>query len=351
MKKRETGASGQSLTLKEVAEHLGVSTATVSNAFNRPDQLSKTRRQEILAAAKALGYRGPDSRARSLRTGHSRIIGVMLWDTLSFSLSDSVASELLSGISEVLDEHDYRMLLLPQSARPAQRENFNGVADGYLVYGTMPDGTTERLQQGEFSPAVTIDKTYGSYPTICIDDRAASRGVAELALAKGKRRPAIVALRMTLDAPPGPFKRQARPRQFNAMAQARLGGFDDALTAAGIDPASVPIWNVDGNTFNQAVPVIEALLDGSTADTLLCMSDQLALAALAVAEQRGLDVPGALTITGFDGAPEGQQRRPMLTTVYQDNRAKGRLAARMILDQITEHDATLPTWLIHGDTC
>ena len=157
MKKHKNATAPRRATLKSVAAYLNISTATVSNAFNRPDQLSSQLREEVLAAASALGYRGPDSLGRSLRTGQSCIIGIMMADNLSYSLTDSVASELLSGMSEVLDLHGYRMLLLTQSASQEIRNEFNGISDGYLVYGSLPVTTSAALARGDFNPAVTID--------------------------------------------------------------------------------------------------------------------------------------------------------------------------------------------------
>ncbi|WP_438765758.1 LacI family DNA-binding transcriptional regulator [Kushneria sp. TE3] len=340
------------VTLRSVAEHLGVSTATVSNAFNRPDQLSSTRREEILAAARALGYEGPSSRGRTLRTGQTRIIAVMLSDGLGYSLGDSVAGGFLAGIAEVLDDLGYHLLLLTDAGRTdRQTPSLNGVADGYLVYGSIPEEGTLALLRHQHQPLVTVDMRLPGLASVQIDHRAAALGIARHALAGGARRPAILALRMTLEAPGGPLERHSRWSQPNSVAIERLTGFDQALREAGHDPDRVALWNVDGNTFEAAAPVIEALLTESAPDLLLCMSDRLALTALSLAEQRGIRVPEQLRLTGFDGIAEGQRRRPMLTTVHQDSHAKGVMAARMVVGECHERDVVQPVWIIHGDTC
>ena len=91
------------LTLKKVAEILGVSNATVSNAFNRPDQLSKKKREEILAACSELGYLGPNQAARSLRKGSFGIVAIILPDSLEYMVSDPVASQFMQGVASVLE--------------------------------------------------------------------------------------------------------------------------------------------------------------------------------------------------------------------------------------------------------
>ncbi|MFC0336916.1 LacI family DNA-binding transcriptional regulator [Kushneria avicenniae] len=339
-------------TLKSVAAYLGVSTATVSNAFNRPDQLSPSRREEILAAASALGYDGPSNRGRTLRTGRTNIIGVMLSDGLGYSLDDSVASRFLAGIAEVLDASGHHLLLLTGAGRTdRQGPTLNGVADGYLIYGSIPEEGTLALLRHQHQPLVTVDIRLPGLSSVQINHRAAALTIARHALAGGAKRPAVVALRMTLDAPGGRLARQGHWSQPNAVAIERLAGFDQALFEAGFNTADIPLYNVDGNTFEAAAPVIETLLDETSSDLLLCMSDRLALTALSLAEQRGISVPDQLWLTGFDGIAEGQRRRPMLTTIHQDSHAKGVTAARMVIGECLEHDVEQPVWLIYGDTC
>ena len=82
--------SGQP-TLQTVADRVGVSRTTVSNAYSRPDQLAPELREKILATAKALGYAGPNPAARNLRKGQSKTIGVTFTESLSFAFSDPAA--------------------------------------------------------------------------------------------------------------------------------------------------------------------------------------------------------------------------------------------------------------------
>ncbi|WP_456268508.1 LacI family DNA-binding transcriptional regulator [Kushneria sp. AK178] len=339
-------------TLRSVAAYLGISTATVSNAFNRPDQLSPARREEILEASRLLGYNGPSSRGRTLRTGRTGIIGVMLSDGLGYSLDDSVASGFLAGIAEVLDASGHHLLLLTEAARTDRASpSLNGVADGYLIYGAIPEEGTLALLRHQHQPLVTVDIRLPGLASVQIDHRAAALSIARHALAGGAARPAIVALCTTLDAPSGRLERRSCWPQPNAVALERLAGFDQALEEAGHDSAQVPLWNVDGNTSEAAAPVIETLLDETSPDLLLCMSDRLALTALSLAERRGVAVPAQLRLTGFDGIAEGQRRRPMLTTIHQDSHAKGVTAARMVTGECDARDVVQPVWLIHGDTC
>ena len=97
----QTGVMGK-VTLQTIADRLGVSRMTVSNAFSRPDQLSAELRDKIMAAADELGYVGPDPAARALATGSAGTVGVLLTDTLSYAFEDEFAARFLAGIAEEL---------------------------------------------------------------------------------------------------------------------------------------------------------------------------------------------------------------------------------------------------------
>ncbi|WP_193555722.1 LacI family DNA-binding transcriptional regulator [Halomonas urmiana] len=349
-------SSPRHITLKELAAELGVSTASVSNAFNRPDQLSPKLRERILSEARRLGYRGPDAKARSLRTGRSRIIAVVLAETLTYSLNDAVASELLSGIAEVLDAHGHTLLLLSGRQDASRVPGSSSIADGFIVYGLMPSLVLlDELQGTGRQPLVAVDFDLEGQPTVHVDDEPACYAIARHALTTPPRRPAVINLRLTEQPCNGRIgDDQALLSAERTITRARLAGFQRAFAEVGIDPAAVPMWNIEENTFEVCAPVIEAILDAPAderPDLLLCMSDRIALTALTLAEQRGLRVPEDLRITGFDGIAEGQYRAPRLTTVRQDSVEKGRIAARMILGLSPREDRLLSTKLIVGDTC
>ena len=87
------------VTLQTIADQVGVSRMTVSNAFSRPDQLSAAMRQRILDAAKKLGYVGPDPAARALARGTTGAIGILLTSSLRYAFDDDVATGFLGAIA------------------------------------------------------------------------------------------------------------------------------------------------------------------------------------------------------------------------------------------------------------
>src|SRR3954454_12113407 len=103
------------VTLKTVAQAVGVSPSTVSNAYNKPDQLSAALRERILITARELGYAGPDAAARALRSGRAGSVGVLFTDKLSYAFSDPYAVGFLAGLSEIAEQFSTSLLLMPLS--------------------------------------------------------------------------------------------------------------------------------------------------------------------------------------------------------------------------------------------
>ena len=109
------------MTLQTIADALGVSRTTVSNAYNRPDQLAPELRAKVLETARGLGYAGPDPAARRLRSGLRGAIGLMFSERLSYAFTDPGAVGFLQGLTEATEAKGYELLLLP-GMRGEQRE-------------------------------------------------------------------------------------------------------------------------------------------------------------------------------------------------------------------------------------
>ena len=103
------------VTMKDVADVMGVSVMTVSNAFNRPDQLSVDLRDRILVRAQKMGYGAPNAAARNLRQGRTNCYGVVFSESLNYAFSDPYSVLWLSGLSQSLEQAGKTMMLLPVS--------------------------------------------------------------------------------------------------------------------------------------------------------------------------------------------------------------------------------------------
>ncbi|MFO7529235.1 MAG: LacI family DNA-binding transcriptional regulator [Marinobacter sp.] len=339
------------LTVKAMAEKLNVSTATISNAFNRPDQLSEAKRRWILEECKRLGYMGPNAAARSLRTGRTGIVGVMLADNLAYSLTDPVANELLHGVAEVLDRRHMNMLLL--SSHDEQRCRLQeSMVDGFIIYGWLKEEDTyERLKQ-HGKPMVVVDFDLEGCTWVNIDNYDGARRSAEHALRTPPEQVAILGLRLVDTDRVCRIRDRELFSETRAISVRRLNGYLDALGAAGYQVPSERIWSTPTNTHQDAYQAArEALTSSPRPDLLLCMSDRIGLATIQAALQMGLRVPEDVRVVGFDGIPEAANIHPSLTTVYQQSAEKGRVAARIFLGEQEDRNVLLQTHLLVRESC
>src|SRR6185312_3876038 len=99
-------------TLASLAAELKVSRTTISNAYNRPDQLSDALRERVLATAKRLGYPGPDPVARSLRTRRAGAVGLVITEPLTYSFSDPAALDFVAGLAQSCEASGQGLLLV-----------------------------------------------------------------------------------------------------------------------------------------------------------------------------------------------------------------------------------------------
>jgi DNA-binding LacI/PurR family transcriptional regulator len=323
------------LTLGDLASSLGVSKTTVSNAFSRPDQLSAGLRARILEAAYAAGYAGPDPVARMLRTRRAGSLGLILPESLPFSLDDLTTTALLRGIADACDERRLGLLIVPGGRDAQDTRSISDVAvDGFIAY-SLPRGAAvldAAIRRG--MPLVVIDQPrMPGVTTVSVDDRGGAREAARHLVGLGHRRIAIVALPFHPDGYTGPATeaRVQEARFENAVA--RLEGYRDAFADAGIDPADVPVFECTHSDEDLGLEAGRHLLGGPDRPTaVLAMSDRLAIGVLAAAREARIDVPRDLSVVGFNDTEAAARTRPALTTVRQPLRLKGYAAARLILD-------------------
>ncbi|QRP48192.1 LacI family DNA-binding transcriptional regulator [Amycolatopsis sp. FDAARGOS 1241] len=318
-------------TLDDVAEAVGVSRATVSNAYNRPDQLSTQLREQVLRAAKELGYPGPNPTARSLATSRTGAIAFLLDASLSAAFSDPALSITLDALAKAVEPGGHALLLLPgaeaHGGPPAERV-LAAQADIAVAY-SLADGTPAlQTVHDRGLPLVVIDQPLlPDTARVGCDDRGGAALAARHLLELGHRRFAILSAPRLSDGPSG--LESARASSFHGTRE-RLAGYLSALSEAGISDVAVseaPWLSAD----TARASAVELLHRSPRPTALLCMSDQLALAAVAAARQLGLHVPSDVSVVGFDDTPQAAWAEPPLTTVRQDLAGKGRTAGELAL--------------------
>lgn len=343
--------------MKDVAAAAGVSSASVSNAYNRPSKLSASQRSHILRTAKQIGYSGPHPGASSLRTGSVGAVGLLITDWLYYAFEDPATLLLMRGIAQVSQMADVSLTLLPGAGHtPLDESDMDGdwptarrsVVDGFLVYSLPDDHPAVRTVLNRRSPVVIIDAPrIDGIPFVGIDDQRSARLATEHLLELGHERLGVLVDRLRPDGAPG-FASQARIRNAtDGVARERLRGIQDALRAAGLPSSKVPVSEAAGFLFEDARTAVETLLDRHDVTGIVATTDVLALTALDVLAERGLDVPGDVSVIGFDDVPAAAPAG--LTTIAQPLVEKGRIAAEAILSAMsgaTVGTTILPTSLV-----
>src|SRR3954469_23173645 len=176
-------------TLATIAAELGVSRMTVSNAFNRPDQLSAELRERVLAKAAELGYGGPDPGARALSRGRTGSVGVILAAPLTVAFSAPAAVQVMHGVASVCEQRELGMTLVPRIVGHDAELVRTALVDGFVVYCMGEDDPRLHAINERRLPYVLIDHDVGDAAlTVGIDDRGAARATMEHLIALGHRR-------------------------------------------------------------------------------------------------------------------------------------------------------------------
>jgi DNA-binding LacI/PurR family transcriptional regulator len=323
------------VTLQSIADRVGVSRMTVSNAFSRPDQLSAELRERILAAADELGYVGPDPAARALARGRTGSVGLLISGTLSEAFADAVSAAFLASVSDELSARGLALTLLPSSPDQPFVPARDVAVDGVLLYICDASAPEIAWLERRNLPMVAIDHVGRDGVTaIHVDDRGGARLAAQHLLGLGHRAIGIVTL-------------ETKPDARNHPARERMLGWHDALDAAGVEPTVVTTpYQPPHAAYDAAL----RLLDRPDRPTgVVCFSDAFALATVRAAESLGLRVPEDLSVVGFDDSVLAASSRPPLTTVRQEVAAKGRAAVAAIADVMgggQPEPVLLPTTLV-----
>jgi DNA-binding LacI/PurR family transcriptional regulator len=321
-------------TLATIAERVGVSRSTVSNAYNRPDQLSAELRQRILAAAAEVGYAGPDPAARLLRRGRVGAIG-LVQHSLRYTVGDAANRMLLDGVAEVCEQEGLALVLIDRRPPRPDRPDVlrNALVDGVIIHCDALDADRLRLIADRQLPTVVLDsEAIGDGLSVGIDDEGGARAAAQHIVDLGHRRVAILTLDSRgADAP-------------HLITGARQRGYLGPLDEAGCETTVEPAGGLEWPEF--AAMVRELLRRDPPPTAILAMSDDIAAGVVRVADEIGVAIPQQLSVVGFDDTPVASGLVPPLTTIRQDHATKGRLAARMLLGQVEAKRVRLPVKLV-----
>jgi DNA-binding LacI/PurR family transcriptional regulator len=310
-------------TIADVARRAGVSAAAVSFAVNDRPGVSPQTRVRILAAARELGWR-PSASARALTEARTRAIGLVLARDAAQLEVDAFFVRFLSGIERALTAADYALLLqlVPAGATAAlpayERLAAAGRVDGFLLTDVEVDDPRFALLEHAGVPVVVAGRPVDDgCPFPWVETRHGEGMVppVEHLVELGHKRIAFFGGREGFE-----------------HVQARLERWRAALRAVGLEDG--PILHAGDDVGAAALAVLD-----TEPSAVVCASDVLAMAGVVAARERGLEIPGDLSVTGFDDSPLAALGSPPLTSVRVDYAELGEGAASALLAEIGAGEA------------
>jgi DNA-binding LacI/PurR family transcriptional regulator len=347
-------------TITDVARAAGVSTSTASLAFSGAGPVSPATRARVLAAASALDYCGPDPTARSLRRGRSGVVAAVVGARLGYAFRDPMMVAMLDGLAEEVGAMGNSLLLVPvRSPVDPQAATLTTLAmdAAVLLDCEIPTAGLIGSMRRRGTVVIGIDGPDGvDAPQVRIDDQGGTAALISHLADLGHGDLAVITLPLGMDGTGGALTETdlagARVTGAPGVPQRRLRAAQEAVAAR--PGTRVRFVEAAWNLVEDGEQAAGLLLDAAEPPTaLIAQSDVLALGCLRAASIRGLDVPGDLSVAGFDGVDLHLLGGTRLTTIEQPATEKGRAAGRMVAMALSGHapdDVRLPIGLRVGTT-
>ena len=342
-------------TLADVAGAAGVSVSTASLAFSGAGPIAAETRARVRDAAVRLGYHGPNPLGRSLRSGRSGIVAVVIGDQLRRSFRDPVSIQVLDGLVGTLGTMGLGVLLVPAMPATDGTVGLDPLLEtapmdvAVLIWGARhSDPVLAALQRRGVPIVIGEGPEVPGIPLVGIEDRSGTERLVRHLTGLGHERIASVTL---------PFGRERRNGEVGAARMAELDWTPTRHRLEGIADAGVTptvVVEASASLVEEGQATGRMVLDVPNPPTaVVAQSDLLAAGVLLAARDLGLRVPQDVSVAGFDGLDLPWMAPDVLTTVAQPLAAKGealgQAVARVLAGESPE-PVLLPVELRIGTT-
>ncbi|WP_216842732.1 LacI family DNA-binding transcriptional regulator [Arthrobacter sp. NEB 688] len=306
---------------------------TASRVLNDSPQVSPSARAAVLAAVAELGY-VPNRAARSLVTRRTDTVVLVVSEPEERVFGEPYFAGIVRGIGERLTEAGLQLVLTMAGAAGGRERAAAYLTeqhvDGVLLLSLHAEDPLPALLEGRGVPTVCGGSPATGRPdyVVDIDNLAGGRSAVDHLVSTGRRRLAVLA---------GP--------QDMSSGRDRLVGALDAAEAAGLDRAEVAVAVGDYSEESGRRAMAEVLAAGPPPDGVFAASDLMAVGALRVLREAGLDVPTDVGLVGFDDAPVCRHTDPELTSVRQPVARMGRVMVEVLLGRIAGREVPPDTVL------
>lgn len=319
-------------SVADVAREAGVAPSTVSRALTKPGRIAEPTRLKVEAAARKLGYT-VNQTARNLRIGQTRTIMIVLPDELYIGASQTVL-EVLRSAAETLTARGYSLVIANVSRETQTDEHilslaFGGTVSGVLLMAAPVPSIGDRNLMQAGLPVVSLhfDMSGQNVPSVISNDSEAIGEAVEALARLGHQQFLYI---------------RGRPDNYHDIE--RLKGVRAALRRSGLSPDSLQTMQGDFNFAGgiSAGRLYLALAADERATAVVCANDDTAIGFIKTVIDGGLNVPGDVSVVGFDGAAVGAFMTPSLSTVQQSTAEMGRRAVDLVIDMALGEMTTPP---------
>ncbi len=308
-------------SLKDISAACGVSVATVSKALNDHGDIGSKTKERIRRTAKEMGY-SPNSAAKALKTNRTCSLGVLFSDDGRSGLTHDYFSEVLESFKNTAQELGYDLTFIGGKRNgqgrmtPLEHSRYRGVDGVAIVCADFYDERVEELVKSEI-PLVTIDHIFHNRTCILSDNVKGMEDLIRFIYDRGHRRIAYI------------------HGADSSVTQNRLSSFFRTARRLGIEPADEYVSEAPYRDTEAAYERTAGLLKLKAPPTCICYADDFsALGGMNAIRDRGLEIPGDISVAGYDGIKVGEYLRPRLTTVKQDTVLLGSRAAECLIELV-----------------
>ena len=304
------------MNISEFAEYAGVSKSAVSRYFNN-GYLSGDKREKIEKAIEETGY-SPSFSAQAIKTRVTKLVGVILP-----KLSSESCARITEGISQVLYEHGYQILLVNTANDYSKELEYlelfrQNRVDGVIFLATIFTEVHRSLMNKMHIPVVIVGQQYKGFSCVCHDDYGAAYALTDLMLKKGAVRPAYIGV----------------TDDDKAAGEARHEGFLHALSDNDITLdkrySAIAEFTVDSG-YGCAKKIFSA---PERPDCIFCATDNIAAGAILFCRENGIKVPEDVMKCGVGDSKIGAVTAVPITSARLHYKTAGIEAAQMLLNAI-----------------
>lgn len=313
------------LTLKQIARELDVSVSTVSKALKDSSEISEDTKKKIQAFARLYNYK-PNNIALSLKNRKTKTIGIIIPEIIHHFFTT-----VISGVEQVAANKGYNVIIcLSNNSFDKEVMNLemlaNGSTDGFILSvakETQQKGDYHHLQEviNQGMPLVLFDRIVDEVTCdkVIIDDRAGAKKAVQHLIKTGCRRIAIIT---TVD--------------YVSVGLLRTKGYYEALQEGGLDTDENLVLKIEDVEASENL--IAGFLNNNEVDGIFAVNEQFSVSAIRALKDRGLEVPGDVSVVGFTNGELSRRFIPSLTTISQHGARMGAKAAELLIEKLENEE-------------